>query len=152
MLYYSDQREESVVACTSGNANSLELVTPLQKLPERRAPMAVPRLLFRAKLGKRLLNLRKIKQRIISEPTLPARRIENHSLGGPAKSRESLPITRHRQHAHEPSRALLRRKLPKFPQHAGVIGLVIRILAGQMWLIRGIPRRMHPRRPIQRIY
>ena len=73
---------------------SREPVAPLQKLPKCRATMAVIRFLFRAEFGKCFLNLRKIKQRVVPEAVPAARRIQNHSLGRPAKGCESPAIAR----------------------------------------------------------
>src|ERR1700686_2446556 len=68
------------------------VVAPFQKLAKRRAPVTVIRLFFGTKFGKRLSNLREIKQRIVPEAIRAARGIENHSLGCPAKGFKGLPV------------------------------------------------------------
>ena len=47
------------------------LLTPIQELPKRGTPMAVRGFLHGAEFGKRPLNLRKIKERIVSESVRP---------------------------------------------------------------------------------
>src|SRR5450631_3146035 len=111
----STRAENEVVAPSQAISHGREFpFIPLQKLAKRRPPMAVPGLLLRAEFREGLLNLREIKQRIVSEPARAKRRGENHSFGRPAKRSQSLPIARGGQHAHEPSSALLRRNVPQF--------------------------------------
>src|SRR3974390_806159 len=82
-------------------------IVPIEKLPPRRAAMAVVRLLFRAQLGKRFLNLWKVKQRIISKTIRAARTIKNHTFRRPAKSRKCLAIAGCRKNPTETPGALL---------------------------------------------
>src|SRR5580704_18103803 len=114
-------------------------VAPHQKLPKRRAPVAVSRLLFRTEFGKRRANLWKVKQRIVSEPARTARRVEDYSFRRATKAGQRLPIARGHQYANESSRAPLRRDLPQLSQNSGVVGLLARILIRQVRLVRRIP-------------
>jgi len=102
--------------------------------------MAVTSFLFRAEFGERLLNLREIKQRVVSEAVRAAWSVENQSLGCPAKRSQSLPIARGGQHAHESARTFLGWNLPQLSEQARVVGFVVRILVGQVRLVRGVAR------------
>src|SRR5579864_1576620 len=118
-------------------------IAPLQKLTKGSAAVAVARLLFGAQFGKRLFDLRKIKQRIVSKSVGAARRIENQPFGGPAKGSESLAIARGGQDAHESSSTLLWRNFSQFPQNTGVVRLVIRVFVGEVRLVGCVARGMH---------
>src|SRR5690349_25157736 len=87
---------------------------PVEQLPKCRAAMAILRLLFGGEFGKRFLNLRKIKQRIVSKPIRSAWRIENYSFGRPAKGRQRLSVSRRGQYTNETPGAVFRRHLPQF--------------------------------------
>ena len=64
---------------------------PLQELPKRRPAMTISRFLFRRELSKCLLNLRKIKQWIVSEPIRPAGSIEKIPSAAPRNVARVFP-------------------------------------------------------------
>src|ERR1700693_6215915 len=101
------------------------MLTPIEKFPERRAPVAVLRLFFRAQLCKCFLDLREIKQRIVTEAVCAARSVEDYSLGRAAKRSQSLAVAGRGQHANKSSGAFARRNALQFPQNARVVGMVI---------------------------
>src|SRR5450631_4517413 len=91
----STRAENEVVEPSQAISHGREFpFIPFQKRAKRRAPMAVQRLLLRTQFSEGLLNLRKIKQRIVSEPARAARRVENQAFRRAAKRRQSLPIAR----------------------------------------------------------
>src|SRR5215831_5494777 len=108
------------------------LVAPLEKKSKRGPTVTIIRLLFCREFGERLLNLRKTKQRIVSESIHPARSLENDALGYAAKCGQRLAISRSRQHAHKPSRTSLRRNVFQFAQHACIVLVIVCILLGEM--------------------
>ncbi len=94
---------------------------PLQKFPERRPAMAIPRLVLRRKLRESFPNLRKIEKRIIPEAILPTRRIEDDALCRSTEGRQRSAIAGRRQHAHKSPRALLNGHTCQFPQHPRIV-------------------------------
>ncbi len=113
--------------------------------------MAVQRLLLCPQLRKRLSDLRKIKQRIISESIRPPRSIKDDAFGCTVKRSQSLPIPRRGQDANEPARPSFGRYVLQFPQDPGVVGFIIRIPVCfvRLFIVQigsSVARRMHPRR------
>src|ERR1700758_1303145 len=77
------------------------LLTPLQKLTESRAAMAVLGFLLGRDLGKRFVNLGKVKQRIVAKSVRTLRRVENDALGRASERGKSLAVKRGGQYADE---------------------------------------------------
>src|SRR5947209_16175399 len=85
------------------------LIKPCEELPQRYAPMAVPRFLLRRQFCERFLNWREVEQRIVTKASTSARFVENDAFGLAANSRQSRSIARGYNHANEPSCPLLPR-------------------------------------------
>jgi len=94
--------------------------------------MAVLGFLFRAQLRECLLDLRKIKQRIIAETICSARTVKNDSFGCPAKSRQRLAVPGGGQHADESSSSLSVCNALQLMQNARIVGVVIGVCVGFM--------------------
>src|ERR1700722_4978990 len=132
---------------------SIPRINPIQKLPERRTTVTVAGFFFGAQFGKRLLNLRKTKQRIVTKPVTPTRSVKNNAFGNPAKCSQRLSVPRRSQHAHEPACAFVGSNILQFAQHTRIIGIVVGVsasfvrLGSQQFGCR-ISCRVHARSPV----
>ncbi len=97
--------------------------------------MAVLGFLFRSQLGKCFFNLRKIKERIITEAIHPAWSVEDHPISSAAKQGQRFSITRDRQHTDKSSSTLSKWDILQFVQNARIVGSVIGVRIGLVGLL-----------------
>ena len=113
---------------------------PLKKSPERLPAMAVSGLLLCRQFRKCFLNRRKIKQRIVSETILPARRVKNHAFGLAMKHSERLAIPRRSNDANKSPCPFFSRDASNLANHPCIIFFIIGIELRLMRFLGGIPR------------
>src|SRR6266849_2639020 len=116
-------------------SSSPHRVVPLEKFVEGRASVAIAGFFFGGQFCESLLNLRKVKKRVVTETVCPARSVENDSFRFPVKRGESLAIASSRQHTDKSSAAFLRWQALQFAQHARIVRIVIRVCPGFVRLL-----------------
>src|SRR5438270_732541 len=88
-------------------------------------------------------NFRKIEKRIVAKSIATAWRVEDHALCFSLEHRERSAIACCRDPTHEPARASFHRHCSNLTNQLCIVGFVIGVRFSCVWLVGGIPCRMH---------
>jgi hypothetical protein len=138
-------------ARTSNCGTTFRSLVPSEKLPECRTTVAVLRLFFWGQFGKGLLNLRKVKQRIVAKAIGSTRTIQNRPFNLSAENLQSLSVACDGNHTYESTGALAGRNILQFAEQTRVIGFVVGVVIHQVWRSGCEARRMDARSTLERV-
>src|SRR5271170_4092253 len=106
--------------------------------------MAVLGFFLWGQFGKGFLNLRKVKEGIVTEAVCASGTVQNCAFDFSPKHFQCLSIASGGKHAYKPAAALVGRNIFQLPQEAGIVGCVISVVVHQVRGVGCVARGMDP--------
>ena len=105
------------------------LIAPSQKFPKCGSAVAVAGFFFWSKFGESFFDLGKIEHGVVAESAGTLEVIEDAALGCAAEGRKRSTIAGGGYDTDEAAAALLRRNAFEFAKDAGIVGIVVELIA-----------------------